>query len=87
MGENNTPLDFVNVVLKADSTYIAGTVSDNNGKFLFENVQGNPKYIKISSVGYSDKTLAIPSSGDLGVINLESNAVTLGEVVVKAVPI
>ena len=30
--ENNSPLDFVNVVLlKADSTYIAGTVTDENG--------------------------------------------------------
>ena len=29
--ENNSPLDFVNVVLlKADSTYIAGTVTDEN---------------------------------------------------------
>ena len=34
--ENNTPLDFVNVVLlKADSTYITGTVTDTNGIFLF----------------------------------------------------
>ena len=32
--ENNSPIDFVNVVLlNADSTYIAGTVTDENGGF------------------------------------------------------
>lgn len=35
--ETNSPLDFVNVVLlKADSTYIAGTVTDENGVFLYK---------------------------------------------------
>ena len=50
--ENNSPLDFVNVVLlKADSTYIAGTVTDENGVFLFNEKQDNPKFIKVSSIG------------------------------------
>ena len=36
MDENNSPLGFVNVVLlRADSTYITGTVTDENGIFLF----------------------------------------------------
>lgn len=34
--ENKTPIGFANVVLlKADSTYIAGTVTDENGFFVF----------------------------------------------------
>lgn len=38
LGENNSPLDYVNVVLlKADSTYVSGTITDENGLFLFEN--------------------------------------------------
>ena len=37
VGENNSPLDYVNVVLlKADSTYVSGTVTDENGAFLVE---------------------------------------------------
>lgn len=85
MDENNLPLDYVNVVLlKADSTYISGTVTDDNGIFLFENTLGNPKYIRISSIGYADKILDIPSTGDFGVIILEPTTVVLGEVVVKS---
>ena len=62
MEENNSPLDYVNVVLlKADSTYMSGTVTDQNGVFLFEDAQGNPKHVKISSIGYADKILDIPS--------------------------
>ena len=33
LGENNIPLDFVNVVLYCDSTYIAGGISDSEGNF------------------------------------------------------
>ena len=56
--ENNSPLDFVNVVLlKADSTYIAGTVTDENGVFLFNEKQDNPKFVKVSSAPASEVTL------------------------------
>ena len=38
LGENNSPLDYVNVVLlKGNSTYVSGTITDENGLFLFEN--------------------------------------------------
>ncbi len=85
MDENNYPLDFVNVVLlKPDSTYVAGVVTDDKGVFLFENVQGNPKYIKVSSIGYTEKKLEIPASGNFGAISLEPTTVMLGEVVVKS---
>ncbi|MBD5358240.1 MAG: TonB-dependent receptor [Bacteroides sp.] len=83
--DNNSPLDFVNVVLlKADSTYITGTVTDDKGMFRFENTQGSPKYIKVSSSGYADKKLSIPTSGNFGVITLDPITVMLGEVVVKS---
>ena len=64
--ENNAPLDFVNVVmLKSDSTYIAGTVTDNMGIFMLDDKQDHPKYIKVSSIGYTGRVLDIPASGDL----------------------
>ena len=83
--ENNSPLDFVNVVLlNADSTYIAGTVTDENGGFLFENPQGNPKFVRLSSIAYTTKTMDISATGNLGVIQLNPESVMLGEVVVKS---
>ena len=83
--ENNSPIDFVNVVLlKADSTYIAGTVTDENGVFLFNEKQANPKFVKVSSIGYTNQTLNIPPTGDIGIITLNPESVMLGEVVVKS---
>ena len=83
--ENNSPLDFVNVVLlNADSTYIAGTVTDENGGFLFENPQGNPKFVRLSSIAYTTKTMDISATGNLGVIQLNPESVMLREVVVKS---
>ncbi len=83
--ENLSPLDFINVVLlRADSTYITGTVTDGKGEFMFENPDGNPRYVKVSSIGYTDRTLDIPASGNLGVITLRPAAVMLGEVTVSA---
>lgn len=85
LNESNAPLDYVNVMLlKADSTYISGTVTDADGVFSFESTQGNPKLVKISSIGYADKIIDIPSTGDFGIIVLEPTTVMLGEVVVKS---
>ncbi len=85
VNESNAPLDFVNVVLlKADSTYIAGTVTDENGTFIFENPQVPPKFVRLSSIGYSNQTLNIPATGNLGIISLLPESVILGEVVVKS---
>ncbi len=85
VGEEALPLDYVNVVLlKADSTYVSGTITDENGMFLFENEEDSSKYIRISSIGYVAKTLDLPASGNLGVITLEPTTIMLGEVVVKS---
>jgi len=52
--ENNEPLDFVNVVLvsKSDSAFVAGTITDRNGSFLFENIAAKSAFVRFSSVGY-----------------------------------
>lgn len=83
--ENKTPIDFVNVVLlKADSTYLAGTVTDKEGAFMFRGTWDSPKFVKISSIGYASQTLDIPPTGDLGIIVLDTKSTMLGEVVVKS---
>lgn len=85
LDENNSPLDYVNVVLlKADSTYMSGTVTDAEGIFSFELSEDNPEFVKISSIGYADRVMVIPSTGILGDIILEPTTVMLGEVIVKS---
>ncbi|MBD5260933.1 MAG: hypothetical protein HDS38_02230, partial [Bacteroides sp.] len=85
LGENNSPLDYVNVVLlKADSTYMSGTITDENGLFLFENTPDIPKFVKLSSIGYTERIFDIPSSGNVGTVYLEPTTVMLGEVVVRS---
>lgn len=83
--DNKAPIDFVNVVLlKADSTYLAGTVTDKDGGFMFRGTWDSPKFVKISSIGYASQTIDIPQTGDLGTIVLDTKSTMLGEVVVKS---
>ena len=46
--EDNKPLDFVNVVLlnKNDSTFISGTITGENGSFIFEEAVNVPAFLK-----------------------------------------
>ena len=84
VGENNIPLDYVNVVLYRDSIYITGGVTDQAGMFSIPtDVSGNLS-AKISFVGYETSELPVPASGNMGIINLKPSAVELGEVVVRA---
>ena len=84
LGENNKPLDFVNVVLYCDSAYIAGGISDAEGNFSITAVTDCDLTAKVSFVGYKTLISKVPQSGDMGVITLHPSAVELGEVVVKA---
>lgn len=84
VGENEMPLDFVNVVLYRDSTYLTGAVTDSDGRFsISTDVNGNLT-ARISFVGYETCVAAVPESGDMETIRLAPSAVELGEVVVKA---
>ena len=42
VGENESPLDYVNVVLYRDSAYVTGSVTDPNGVFSIDaEINGN----------------------------------------------
>ncbi len=84
IGEGGAPLDFVNVVLYRDSTYITGTITDTEGKFIIATEAAWKLSARISSVGYETLSAAVPSSGNFGTVELKPTAVALGEVVVKA---
>lgn len=84
VGENESPLDYVNVVLYSDSTYVTGTVTDSAGVFAVNTDANGNLSARISFVGYETKSIPVPSTGNLGVIRLQPSVKELGEVVVKA---
>lgn len=84
IGENDAPLDYVNVVLYRDSTYVTGTVTDTDGVFSISSDIKGDLTAKVSFVGYDSYTAAVPHSGNLGIIRLSPSTVQLGEIVVKA---
>lgn len=83
--ENNAPLEFVNVVLlDSDSTYMSGTVTKEDGSFLFAAPGKNAAFVRLSMISYTSKTFPVPPAGSFGKIAMEPAGVMLGEVVVKA---
>ncbi|MBQ8521888.1 MAG: outer membrane beta-barrel protein [Bacteroides sp.] len=82
--EQGQPLPYANVVLLSlpDSSFVAGTVTDENGTFALEN-DGQGKLIRISSIGYVT-LYRMYSSNHLGTLQMTSDAQTLDEVTVKA---
>ncbi|MBD5222404.1 MAG: outer membrane beta-barrel protein [Bacteroidales bacterium] len=84
LDENNAPLDFVNVVLYCDSTFVAGGISDSDGLFSIRTDADCNLTAKVSFVGYETITTNVPESGNIGLITLHPSAVQLGEVVIKA---
>ncbi len=84
--ENNTPLDFVNVVLinKADSTFISGTITNEEGIFLFEETVDAPAFLKFSSTGYTSVSKDIPSTGNVGIITMTHESVSTPYKVLKS---
>ena len=83
--EAGEPFAFANVVLlnSADSTFIAGTMTNESGAFSLT-VNQSSVIAKISCVGY-EKKFVNSKSEDLGTIQLQPNTTILGEVVVTGV--
>ena len=81
--EKNQPLPYANVVLLSlpDSTFVAGTVSDESGAFSLRSEKPE-LLLRVSSIGYATLYNKVGKS-DLGTIQLMPDAQLLGEVVVK----
>lgn len=83
LDENHVPMPYVNVLLlnSADSTFIQGSVTGEDGAFSIAG-ELETGILKISSVGY--KTLCIDvTPGNVGSIVMEPDAAMLDDVVVK----
>lgn len=83
-GEN---LSYISVVLKSckDSSFVSGTVSDENGHFMIKSPH-HKCYLLLSGIGYNNYKISLEKqqsdSVNLGTIILEPNEKMLKEVVV-----
>ena len=81
--EQAQPMPFANVVLvnRADSAFIVGTVTKDDGTFsISTDIQDG--LLKVTSVGYTTKYLDA-RTGNVGDIQMQPDTKELGEVVVK----
>ena len=82
---DNSKLIGVNVTLSNDSGQVAGTTTDNNGKFTLN--AGNGDYIlELSYIGYETIRMALTVNDNthIGTIQMQEGATELGEVVVES---
>ena len=81
--EQAQPMPFVNVVLvnRADSAFIAGAMTKDDGTFSIS-TDKQDGLLKVTSVGYTTKFLDA-RTGNVGDIQMQPDTQMLGEVVVK----
>jgi len=87
--QDNDPVPFANVILLSakDSTSVyKGTISEDDGSFLIDDVEDSTYLLKISFVGYLESLQKLNVKGDTNIplITLEEASDALDEVVVNA---
>ncbi len=90
--ESQTPLMYASVVLFAveDSTMVSGSISQEDGSFLIENIASGTYYVAINYIGYPEQLVndirisRREPEVDLGTIAISPDAATLSEVTVEA---
>ncbi|MDY6380234.1 MAG: TonB-dependent receptor [Bacteroidales bacterium] len=82
---DNSKLIGVNVTLSNDSGQVAGTTTDNNGKFSLDADTGN-YILELSYIGYETIRMALTVNDNthIGTIQMQEGAMELGEVVVES---
>lgn len=80
---------FVNVILKntQDSSFAAGTISGDDGRFTLTKIKTGKYFLQLSSVGYvsGQQSLFVGNLSefiDLGIVEMQMDTRTLNEVVV-----
>ncbi|HCM75106.1 MAG TPA: TonB-dependent receptor [Cytophagales bacterium] len=86
---NQAPLPYVNVVLltEKDSTFVSGTVSNDEGRFTLTNIKPGNYLLSYSFIGYTtfNQSFYVGSLSnylDLATIELEEDSQLLNEVVI-----
>lgn len=83
--ENDMPIGYANVILlnAKDSCFVAGCITDADGRFKLENSDNKERLLKLSCIGYEDLYLAITkTAGDVGTLTMKTNATMLETVIV-----
>ena len=82
---DNSKLIGVNVTLSNDSGQVAGTTTDNNGKFTL-NAEKGDYILELSYIGYETIRMALTVNDNthIGTIQMQEGATELGEVVVES---
>lgn len=90
-GKDKAPLAYVNVVLlrAADSSFMAGTVTGDDGRFTIADAPGGTYLLKASFLGYREQYRPVLAGElnaylDQGFIDMEPDAQTIGNVTVTA---
>lgn len=80
--QNGEPLGFVSVaLLTADSTYIQGATSDENGAFMIQTTDACC-ILRLSFIGYRTQYVDVKGT-DVGTIQMEEDQSMLSEIIVK----
>ncbi len=89
--QDKSPLAYVNVVLKneADSAFVAGAISEEDGRFTITGVAPNRYLVQLSYMGYQSQQLSVFVGSltdviELGSIEMAANSEQLGEVEITA---
>lgn len=81
-------IEFANVLLQTeDSVFVTGGITDQRGRFAFNNLEPGDYRLRVSSLGYTTRDMPLNSfaeNKDLNDIQLDSASLELDEVVVKA---
>ena len=82
---DNSKLIGVNATLSNDSGQVAGTTTDNNGKFTL-NAEKGDYILELSYIGYETIRMALTVNDNthIGTIQMQEGATELGEVVVES---
>ena len=64
--ENDKPLEFVNVVLLQDSTFVTGVITNGSGELHLTSDLTTELKLKLSFVGFDTKVIEITPDGVLG---------------------
>ncbi|MEF8940027.1 MAG: outer membrane beta-barrel protein [Salinivenus sp.] len=91
VGPDGAPVSPANVqlVAAADSSFVSGTTTAEDGTFTFENVAPGTYLVQVSMLGYADHrsggiTVSEGQSTDLGEITLDKKTTQMEEATVKA---
>lgn len=89
INKEGMPLEYINIALYnlKDSSFLGGTISDNEGNFSLSKHTIQDAFLKISGMGYEDVSINIKGNDkdtiELGSIIIKASAISLNEVVVN----